>query len=32
MPTAIVVGNWLYIDGGEISYNSGGLKYEYCKR
>lgn len=31
-PTAIVVGNWLYIDGGEISYNSGGLKYQYCKR
>ena len=31
-PTAIVVGNWLYIDGGEISYNIGGLQYEYCKR
>lgn len=29
--SSIVVGDWLYIDGGEFSYNSGGINYEYCK-
>ncbi|KAM0796187.1 hypothetical protein BDR22DRAFT_918877 [Usnea florida] len=27
--SSIVVGDWLYIDGGELSYNSGVLNYEY---
>ena len=28
---AAVVGNWIYIDGGELSYMSNGnVTYQYC--